>query len=126
MAVVAPRARTGLPAAIPRLEPAARPRLQTARRPKLGRRVVWIGLVAGLLAGIVALNVAVLQLRVERGTLTAEIARIRAENAELQAEISRAAAVGRTQAIGSQLGLAEPVDQVYLRLKVRRPTSAKP
>lgn len=126
MAVAAPRARTGLPAAIPRLEPAARPRPRAARRPKLGRRVVWIGLVAGLLAGIVALNVAVLQLRVERGTLAAEIARIRAENAELQAEISRAAAVGRTQAIGSQLGLAEPVDQVYLRLKVRRATSAKP
>jgi hypothetical protein len=86
--------------------------------------VLWIGAVAGLLAGIVALNVAVLQLRVERGAVSSEIARIRAENAELQAEISRAAAVGRTQSLGSRLGLAPPAEKTYLKLKRASTTPA--
>ena len=39
------------------------------RAARVTRPLVWIGVVAGLLAGIVALNVAVLQLRMERGRI---------------------------------------------------------
>jgi cell division protein FtsL len=81
--------------------------------------VLWIALVGGLLAGIVALNVAVLQLRVQRGQIGSQIAKIRAENAGLRAELSSSAAVGRVEAIArSQLGLVEAGERPYLKLPV--------
>ena len=67
---------------------------------RLTRGAVWILAVAGFLAGIVALNVALLQLRMERGRLQSEIVEIRAENAGLEAGISNAAAVGRNRGGG--------------------------
>ncbi len=82
--------------------------------------MLWITVVAALLAGIVALNVAVLQLRVGRGAVAADIARLRAENAELEARVSSAAAIGRTQSLGSRLGLVEPVEVTYVKLKPLR------
>lgn len=87
----------------------------------MGRSVVWIAVIAALLGGIVALNVAVLQLRVERGSIRSDIARIRTENAKLEAELSTAAAIGRTQARSSQLGLVRAPDKSYVKLQVRRP-----
>jgi cell division protein FtsB len=65
----------------------------------------------------VALNVAVLQLRVQRGQIGSQIAKIRAENAGLRAELSTAAAVGRVEAIArSSLGLVEAGERTYLKL----------
>jgi cell division protein FtsB len=53
------------------------------------RGAVWIGVIAVLLAGVVALNVAVLRLNVGLDALDHERARLRAEKAEL---VSRLAA----------------------------------
>jgi cell division protein FtsL len=76
--------------------------------------------VAALLAGIVALNVAALELRMERGRLQSEIVEIRAENADLQSRISSASAVSRIEAEARQLGLVEPVETTYLKLERHR------
>lgn len=78
--------------------------------------MLWIAVVAGLLAGIVALNVAVLELRMERGRLQSEIVELRAQNAEIEAELSSAASVGRIEAAARRLRLVEPGVTAYLRL----------
>lgn len=125
MAVAVPRARTApgtVPAPAPqrraRPAPRTRPTPRAQARPRLARWVVWIAVVAALLAGIVALNVAALQLRMQRGRLQSEIVQIRAENAAIEAELSAAAAVGRVEAAArGRLGLVEPVETTYLRLE---------
>ena len=79
--------------------------------------VVWIVLVATLLAGIVALNVAVLRLNVQSEELEAERAELAAKRDSLEAELSRGAAAGRIEAIAvSRFGLTLPVETSYVRL----------
>lgn len=124
MAVAAPQAR---PARRAPAEPAQAPRVRPSRtvarataRPRLGRGVVWILAIAGLLAGIVALQVAVLQLRMEGGRLQSEIVEIEAQNAKLESEISSAASVARVEgAARGPLGLVPPSKTTYLELPAR-------
>jgi cell division protein FtsL len=124
MAVAAPQAR---PARRARAEPAraapprpGRARTRTAARPRVGRGVAWILVIATLLAGIVALQVAVLQLRMERGRLQSEIVEIEAQNAKLESEISSAASVARVEgAARGPLGLVLPSKTTYLELPAR-------
>ena len=106
------------PADQPARERSSRDRRPRVRRgPRIGRSVMWIGIVGALLAGIVALNVAVLQLRVQRGQIGTQIAKIRAENEGLRAELSTAAAVGRVEALARrQLGLVDAGERTYLKL----------
>ena len=120
-AVVAPApsrpARRRPPADQPRERSPSARRPRARRGPRIGRSVMWIGVVGALLAGIVALNVAVLQLRVERGQIGSQIAKIRAENEGLRAELSTAASVSRVEDVGrSQFGLVDAGDRTYLRL----------
>jgi cell division protein FtsB len=108
-----------------RRSPASRPAPAAGARrrvrPRLGRSVVWIAIVAALLAGIVALNVAVLQLRIDRGRISSEIAEIRAENAGLHAELSKAKAGGRVESLArSGLGLVDATNTTYLKLRPDR------
>lgn len=106
-----------------RTQPAARP--PRARRAPQARRVtgaiVWIGSVAVLLAGVVALNVAVLRLNMRADRLDRERADLRAANAALQSQIASAAAVFRLQNKATRLGLrpAPPEDTTYLQLTGR-------
>ena len=96
---------------------AARPARPAARRVGFGRPLLWIALVTALLAGIVALNVAVLQLRMERGRVADDIEQVRAENAGLRAEIAIAAAPGRIERIArAELGLVAPGGLAYVTL----------
>jgi hypothetical protein len=100
--------------------PVARPSRRAVRRPRLGRGVLWIATVGALLAGIVALNVAVLRLHLASGDVADEITKIRAENAELVAQLSSATAVGRIDSIGRmKLGLVDADHPTYLRLPPR-------
>jgi cell division protein FtsL len=111
-----PRPSRARPQGRPALRPQTRVR-RTAVRPRLAGSVVWIGLVATLLAGIVALNVAVLRLSVESERLDAEKQKLVVEHDTLASKVSRAAAAGRIEAIaGGMLGLEEPVETTYLRL----------
>src|SRR5438874_9228165 len=91
--------------------PRARPRPKPARRPAPRRRVaggvVWIGVIAVLLAGVVALNVAVLRLNVRLDEVGQERTNLRAGNGALASEIAAKAASGRIAGpAGGRLGLA--------------------
>ena len=102
------------------LRPRARPR--PTRRAKPRSRVVgvvWIGALAVLLAGVVALNVAVLRLNMTLDRLGRERSDLRAANSELNSRISSNAAAPRIQAIAAKrLGLAQATqDQTtYVRI----------
>ena len=76
-------ARTLAPDAAARPHRRAQPRALPHRR--LAGGVVWIGLLAVLLTGVVALNVAVLQLNLRLDRLGQERSRLRTENADLRA-----------------------------------------
>jgi cell division protein FtsL len=81
---------------------------------------VWIGIVAVLLSGVVALNVAVLQLNVRLENLGTERTRLRAENADLASEIASKAQAGRIHTLArGQLGLevADAGRTTYLKLE---------
>jgi hypothetical protein len=77
--------------------------------------------VAILLAGIVALNVAVLRLNVEVERLEGQRDGLAAKRDALQTELSKATAGGRIEgaAVG-RLGLVAPESTTYLELKARR------
>ena len=99
----------------------ARPKPRAKRRAQPRRRVaggvVWIGVVAMLLAGVVALNVAVLRLNVRLDETQRERNQLRADNAQLNTEIAARAASGRIVGLASgRLGL-EPATPEYLDLR---------
>ena len=90
---------------------------KTAPRRRVAGGVVWIGAIALLLAGVVALNVAVLRLNVRLDELGQERSQIRADNAQLSSEIAAKAASGRIAALASnRLGL-QPTTAAYLDLR---------
>jgi cell division protein FtsL len=81
--------------------------------------VVWIVFLTALLAGVVALNVAVLRLNVELDGLAREKQELRAGNNELASRLAGLEASGRVQALArKQLGLvpAEPDQTTYITL----------
>ena len=77
--------------------------------------VFWIGIVATLLAGVVATNVAVLRLNMKLDSLGRERADLRAQNAELSSQLSSAASAPRIQRLAAKrLGLVQaPTDQMH-------------
>ena len=103
----------------------ARTRPRAARGPASRRRVaggvVWIGIVGVLLAGVVALNVAVLRLNMKLDDVGRERTQLRAENAQLSTQIAARAASGRIVAIASdQLGVAPVTAENRTYLDLRR------
>lgn len=111
-------------AARPRPAPAAPPR----QKPRPARRaaprsrvvgVVWIGALAVLLSGVVAMNVAVLRLNMTLDRLGRARADLRAANSELNSRISGNAAAPRIQAVAAKrLGLVQvtPDRTTYVRI----------
>ena len=98
---------------------------QPRRKPKQRRGVAggmaWIAFVGILLAGIVALNVAVLRLNVRLDRVDAERAKLRADNAALQSQLSSSAASPRIQTLAQRRGLvaADPATTTYVVLDGR-------
>jgi hypothetical protein len=112
-------ARRPRPRAAPRPRPKPKPRARAARRPGLLGGVVWIVVLAGLLGGIVALNVAVLQLnqRLERAQDRA--VELRAANLALSGQLSSAGSAPQVVSVASgRLGLvpASPDQTAYVDL----------
>ena len=100
-----------------RARPKPRAKAKSAPRRRVAGGVVWIGLVALLLAGVVALNVAVLRLNVQLDHTQSERNQLRADNAQLNTDIAARAASGRIVALASgRLGL-QPATPDYLDLR---------
>jgi cell division protein FtsL len=94
----------------PIVAPRRRPRVVTRRPASVMRSgVTWIILLSALLGGVVALNVAVLQLNVRFDQLGRERAQLRADNDALQSELSSSNAAPRIQSLARRrLGLVSP------------------
>jgi len=98
-----------------------RTKVAAKRRPMAGG-VVWIVLCAVLLAGIVAVNVVVLQLNVELDQLGRERAQLKADIAGTRAQLSTASANVRIETdAATKLGLvpADPALTEYVDLGKR-------
>jgi cell division protein FtsL len=98
-----------------------RPRAARARTPqrKLAGGIVWIVVVAALLAGVVALNVAVLRVNLQYDELNRKRAKLRAENAALASKLASAASTARIEQLAArQLGArpATPDQTTHLSL----------
>ena len=120
MAVGAAAARTGIRPGQTRAKPRAVPKRRPARSKGVAGGVVWIVFVTALLAGVVALNVAVLRLNVQLDGLAREKQELRAGNNELASRLAGLEASGRIQALArKQLGLvpAEPDQTTYITLE---------
>jgi cell division protein FtsL len=97
----------------------AAPRLR--RRTLEWRGALWIAVVAALLGGVVALNVAVLRLNVQLDALDEERSRLRAEKAELVSRLAGELASTRIEdRARNELGLV-PVDPTETRYVELRP-----
>jgi cell division protein FtsL len=103
-----------------RPQPRPRPAPRAVRRERrVAGGVLWIGIVAALLAGVVAMNVAVLRLNMQLDRLGRERADLQAKNAALAVKLSGAASAPRIQGLAArQLGLvqATPGQTSYLNL----------
>ena len=114
MAAWAAAARAEESVAVPR----SRPRVVKRERRVTGG-VFWIGIIATLLAGVVATNVAVLRLNMKLDSLGRERADLRAQNAQLSSQLSSAASAPRIQKLATkQLGWvqATPDQTTYVNL----------
>jgi len=102
MAAAAPVARARRP---PRSRPTRAKAPQRTAQRRLAGGIVWIVIVAALLAGVVALNVAVLRVNLAFDELGQKRTKLRAENAALASQLASAASTGRIQKIAAeQLG----------------------
>jgi type II secretory pathway component PulJ len=81
-----------------------------------------MSLFAALLAGVVAVNVAVLRAHVAVSRLDQERAQLQARNQALASQLSAASAAPRIEAAAQRLGLvqAQTADTTYLDLAPRR------
>jgi cell division protein FtsL len=99
-------------------------RARTRARPGprvLGGGVLWIVLFAGLLAGVVAVNVTVLRLNLERDRVGRERSELRADIAGLRSELSSAASSARIDRLAQkELGLAQPDPDTIVFVRLHR------
>jgi cell division protein FtsL len=89
------------------------------KRSRMTGGVIWIAVLAVLLAGVVALNVAVLRLNMRYDKLGRTQVDLSAQNADLQLQLSSGAATEKIQQQArSQLGLvaANPDTTKYIQL----------
>lgn len=97
----------------------ARPRTRARRRPRrITGGIVWIAAFAILLAGVVAVNVAVLRANVAVNKFDQQQLQLQAENAALASQVSSANASIRIEQAARRLGLvpAPATDTSYIDL----------
>ena len=104
----------------PRAKPLPRPKRRARTRPFGG--VVWIVLLAVLLAGVVAVNVAVLQLNVRLDELGRERVELQGETKRLSSQLSSASATARIEAQAkSKLGLVQADPELTYHVQLPPP-----
>ena len=98
----------------------ARPR-RRARQRRITGGIAWIAAFAILLAGVVAVNVAVLRANVAVDRLDKQQLQLQAENAALASQVSSAGAAIRIERTARRFGLvpADAADTTYLDLDKR-------
>jgi len=118
-AVAAPRPRS---APRPKPKPRAAPRRKAKAKAGVAGGLAWIIVASVLLAGIVALNVAVLRLNIRLDHMNNESEQLRAENAALGAKLSGAVYSPRIQALAKVGGFvaADPAKIGYVDIAPRR------
>jgi cell division protein FtsL len=120
MASWAGTARVETPVAPPRRRrPAARPAARRRAKTRPFGGVLWIVLAAVLLTGVVAVNVAVLQLNVRLDELGRERIQLQAETKRLSSQLSSASANARIESEAkAKLGLvrADPALTYHVQL----------
>ena len=97
-------------------------RRSSAKPRVLGGGVVWIVLLAGLLAGVVAVNVAVLRLNFQLDRTGRERSQLKADIAGLRSELSSTSATARVERVAEdELGLvhADPDTVTYVQIPAR-------
>jgi cell division protein FtsL len=109
----------------PRPKPVAKPRAprrKAKKRTGVAGGLAWIIVGSVLLAGIVALNVAVLRLNIRLDHLNNQSQQLQAQNAALGAKVSEAASSPRIQALAKTHGFvpADPATIGYVDLTPRR------
>jgi hypothetical protein len=107
-----------------RRRPSAAPRARTRtrkRQRRLTSGVIWISALALLLAGVVAVNVAVLRANVAVNKLDKEQVDLQAQNAALASQVSSSIASIRIEQSARHFGLvpASAADTSYLDLNKR-------
>jgi hypothetical protein len=98
------------------------PKRRASARRRTAGGAVWIVVMGLLLAGVVALNVAVLRLNLEFDRLARERDQVRAESAELATQLATRSASARTSSLArTRLGYvsADPATTTYLDLGKR-------
>jgi hypothetical protein len=105
--------------AVARQRAGARPRRRATAQRRTAGGALWIVVMGVLLAGVVALNVAVLRLNIQFDNLARERDQIRAEKGELSSELANRAASPRTSSLArTRLGYvpADSSTTTYLDL----------
>ena len=104
----------------PRTRPRTAPKRRARTRPFGG--VVWIVLLAVLLAGVVAVNVAVLQLNVRLDELGRERVELQGETKRLSSQLSSASATARIESQAkSKLGLVQADPELTYHVQLPPP-----
>lgn len=89
----------------------AKPRL-------LAGGILWIVVFAALLAGVVAVNVAVLRLNLQFDQVGRDRSELRADISRLRSELSSASATARIERLAqNELGFVHVDEPVYVRLR---------
>jgi cell division protein FtsL len=100
----------------------SKPKARDRRKPVTGM-VAWIVIVGVCLAGIVAINVAVIKLNVELDQLSGQRADLKADIAFGKAQVSSAGGYARIESEAqAKLGLvpADPANTEYVQLQAAR------
>ena len=108
----------------PRRRPAARPKSRAGAKSRPFGGVGWIVIVAALLAGVVAVNVAVLQLNLRLDELGRERVQLRAETKRLSSQLSSASANARIESEArTRLGLVQADPALTFHVQLAPPRS---
>jgi cell division protein FtsL len=109
-------AQDAVAAPVPRSRPRAVPRRKSQRRVRGG--VFWIAAFTLVLAGVVALNVAVLRVNMQVSRLDRQQLELQAQNAALSSNVSSAASAQRIEQAANRLGYvpAPASDTSYIQL----------
>jgi uncharacterized protein HemX len=94
----------------PRTKPTARPKPRARRRARSRGAILWIAVSAVLLAGVVFVNLLVLQMNLAVDKATQERTQLRATTAQLQSQLSAALASPRIQAQARRVDGLVPAD----------------